>query len=94
MQEVIFIVFMLTFALVAMILLISRARMAELKLKRELDGAEENSAVMSILAENQTEIARLRERVQVLERLATDEDSRVAKEIERLRKDQGPEARS
>jgi acetyl-CoA carboxylase alpha subunit len=49
---------------------------------------------MTILAEQQTEIARMRERISVLERLATDEDSRVAKEIERLRKkDQGPEAR-
>jgi hypothetical protein len=37
-----------------------------------------------ILAETQAEMARLRERVQVLERLATDEDRRVASEISRL----------
>ena len=40
--------------------------------------------VEQILAETQAEVARLRERVQVLERLATDEDRRVASEINRL----------
>lgn len=42
-----------------------------------------------ILAETQAEMARLRERVQVLERLATDEDRRVANEISRLGADTG-----
>jgi len=37
-----------------------------------------------ILTETQAEMERLRERVQVLERLATDEDRRVASEISRL----------
>lgn len=37
-----------------------------------------------ILAETQAEVAKLRERVQVLERLATDDDSRLAREINRL----------
>jgi hypothetical protein len=45
-------------------------------------GASER--VEQILAETQAEVARLRERVQVLERLATDEDRRVASEISRL----------
>jgi hypothetical protein len=40
--------------------------------------------VEQILAETHTEIERLRQRVQVLERLATDEDRRVADEISRL----------
>jgi hypothetical protein len=40
--------------------------------------------VEQVLAETQAEMARLRERVQVLERLATDEDRRVASEISRL----------
>jgi hypothetical protein len=40
--------------------------------------------VEQILAENQAEMANLRQRVQVLERLATDEDRRVASEINRL----------
>jgi len=37
-----------------------------------------------VLAETQAEVAKLRERVQVLERLATDDDSRLAREINRL----------
>jgi len=37
-----------------------------------------------ILAETHAEMASLRERVQVLERLATDEDRRVSNEISRL----------
>lgn len=40
--------------------------------------------VEQILAETQAEVAKLRERVQVLERLVTDEDRRVASEINRL----------
>ncbi len=40
--------------------------------------------VDQVLAETHAEVARLRERVQVLERLATDEDRRVASEISRL----------
>jgi hypothetical protein len=46
--------------------------------------AAPNERVEQILAETQAEVARLRERVQVLERLATDEDRRVASEISRL----------
>lgn len=38
-----------------------------------------------ILAATQTEMARLKDRVQVLEKLATDEDRRLASDIERLR---------
>ena len=45
-------------------------------------GASER--VEQILAETQAEVERLRQRVQVLERLATDEDRRVANEISRL----------
>jgi hypothetical protein len=40
--------------------------------------------VEQILAENQAEMANLRQRVQVLERLATDEDRRLAGEIAKL----------
>jgi hypothetical protein len=43
-----------------------------------------NQRLDQILADTQAEVARLRERVQVLERLATDEDRRVASEISRL----------
>lgn len=38
-----------------------------------------------ILTATQTEMARLRERVQVLEKLVTDDDRRLATDIERLR---------
>jgi hypothetical protein len=40
--------------------------------------------IEQILADAQKEVASLRERVQVLERLATDEDRRLASEISRL----------
>lgn len=43
-----------------------------------------NERVEQILAETQAEAAKLRARVEVLERLATDEDRRVASEIGRL----------
>lgn len=38
-----------------------------------------------ILAATQTEMAKLKERVQILEKLATDDDRRLASDIERLR---------
>ena len=46
--------------------------------------AGKNERVEQILTETNAEVARLRERVQVLERLAIDEDRRVASEISRL----------
>ncbi|MDP3739921.1 MAG: hypothetical protein Q8R02_21220 [Hyphomonadaceae bacterium] len=52
--------------------------------KRLAIKAGKNELVEQILAETQAEMAKLRERVQVLERLATDEDRRVASEISRL----------
>jgi hypothetical protein len=52
--------------------------------KRLAMKARPNERVEQILAETQVEMAKLRERVQVLERLATDEDRRVASEISRL----------
>jgi hypothetical protein len=48
-----------------------------------------NERVEQILAETRKEMTKLRERVQVLERLATDDDSRVAREITRLGDDTG-----
>ncbi len=52
--------------------------------KRLAIKAGKNERVEQILAETQAETARLRERVQVLERLATDEDRRLAGEISKL----------
>lgn len=48
-------------------------------------GQGEASRLEQILAANQAEMAKLRERVQVLEKLATDDDRRLAGDIERLR---------
>lgn len=47
-----------------------------------------NDRTEAILAATQQEVARLRERVQVLERLVTDDERRLAGEIRRL--DAGP----
>jgi hypothetical protein len=65
-------------------------RHEERKLELKAGGAE-GGRVEAILAETQKEVARLRERVQVLEKLVTDDDRKLASDIERLRRD---EARS
>jgi hypothetical protein len=48
-------------------------------------GQGDASRLEQILAATQTEMARLKDRVQVLEKLATDDDRRLASDIERLR---------
>lgn len=48
-------------------------------------GAGEGGRLEAILADTQKEVARLRDRVQVLEKLVTDDDRKLAGEIERLR---------
>ncbi|MDP3493491.1 MAG: hypothetical protein Q8R82_10270, partial [Hyphomonadaceae bacterium] len=48
-------------------------------------GQGDAGRIEQILAANQAEMAKLRERVQVLERLATDDDRKLASDIERLR---------
>ena len=48
---------------------------------------------MSGGAETHAELERLRKRVAVLEQLVTDDDRRLAGEIERLRRDQGDSIR-
>lgn len=54
-------------------------------------GAEDAARLERIVAETSAEVARLRERVQVLEKLVTDDDRKLADEINRLR---GDDARS
>lgn len=54
-------------------------------LKNSGADAGEVARLEQILAVTQTEMANLRERVQVLEKLATDDDRRLAGEIDRLR---------
>ena len=48
-------------------------------------GQGDTARLEQILAATQTEMARLKDRVQVLEKLATDDDRRLASDIERLR---------
>lgn len=48
-------------------------------------GQGDATRLEQILASNHAEMANLRERVQVLEKLATDDDRRLAGEIDRLR---------
>jgi hypothetical protein len=57
--------------------------------KLELKGrlGDEDGRIEAILAATQQEVTRLRERVQVLEKLVTDDDRKLADEINRLRGD-------
>jgi uncharacterized protein YlxW (UPF0749 family) len=47
---------------------------------------EETEQLRGVVGEMHSEISKLRERVRVLEKLATDDDRRLADEIERLRR--------
>lgn len=80
---------MLTF--LAMIWMIGRAEVAKARAKRETDA--DRDRLERIVAETSAEIARLRDRVQVLEKLVTDDDRKLADEIERLRRDRGDDVR-
>ncbi|HVY89027.1 MAG TPA: hypothetical protein VG942_09185 [Hyphomonadaceae bacterium] len=66
----------------AMVSMIHRSKMAQIKAGA---GSENATRLEQIVAQNTAEVARLRERVQVLEKLVTDDDRRLAGEIERLR---------
>ena len=57
-------------------------------LKRKAAGETDVARLEQILAANQSEMMKLRDRVQVLERLVTDEDRRVSGEIDRLKSEQ------
>jgi cell division protein FtsB len=59
----------------------------EKKLKLQRDLAEAGGA------ETHAELERLRKRVAVLERLVTDDDRRLAGDIDQLRRDQGDDIR-
>lgn len=47
-------------------------------------GGESEEVAQKQLEDLQLDVARLKERIQVLERLATDDDRRLAEEIDRL----------
>jgi uncharacterized protein YlxW (UPF0749 family) len=66
-----------------------------LKMKLEAGQAAASGQVAQLVAElaqTRTEVARLQDRVNVLERLATDGDRKLASDIERLRRDERPDA--
>ena len=80
---------MLTFLL--MIWMIGRSEVAKARAKSGT--SEDRERLERIVSETASEVARLRERVQVLEKLVTDDDRKLADEIERLRRDRGDDIR-
>jgi hypothetical protein len=80
---------MATFLL--MIWMIGRAEVA--KARARGGSREDRDRLERIVAETSAEVARLRDRVQVLEKLVTDDDRKLADEIERLRRDRGDDVR-
>jgi hypothetical protein len=75
---------MITF--LAMVFMVNKAEIE--KARATAAGATDGDAVKRILEENGSEIARLRNRVEVLERLATDSDRTLANDINRLRSEE------
>lgn len=67
-----------------------RTRLAKYQMRR---GGEDATRLERVVAETSAEVARLKERVQVLEKLVTDDDRKLADEIERLRRDRGDDIR-
>lgn len=57
----------------------------EKRLAVKANGGADFQRMEHVLAATQGEMTNLRERVQVLERLATDDDRKLASDIERLR---------
>ncbi len=55
--------------------------------RREVVG--EAAEIGGIVSDLQKDVARLKDRVRVLEKLVTDDDRRLADEIERLRREEG-----
>jgi hypothetical protein len=76
------------FEMVAIIVVVSVGGgviMEYFKQKRRGAGSAEIDRLEKIIADTRAETARLQERVKVLERLVTDDDRRLASEIDRLR---------
>lgn len=69
----------------AFVWFINRAmRHEELKLRVQKDGSEEAAQLAAVSVRTEKQLAQLRERVAVLEKLATDDDRRLSAEIGRL----------
>lgn len=73
-----------------MLVLVHRQRMARIG---AMGGGANVQRLEQIVAETSAQVVRLRERVQVLEKLVTDDDRRLADEIERLRRREPTDAR-
>lgn len=69
-----------------MIHMINKATIEHTRAKAAASGDAEG--MKRLLEDNVAEITRLRSRVEVLERLATDEDRKLSSDIERLRSEQ------
>ncbi len=57
----------------------------EKRMAMKAGGGVDVQRIEQVLAVTQAELVRLRERVQVLEKLATDDDRKLASDIEQLR---------
>lgn len=75
---------MVTF--LAMIHIIAKSEVAKARAGKASEADTE--AMKGLIENNNAEVARLRARVEVLERLATDEDRKLAGEINRLHTEQ------
>lgn len=67
-----------------MIRMVHKQRLEALKLRHGV--GQDGSRIDKLLADNAAEMAKMRERISVLEKLVTDDDRRLADEIERLRR--------
>ena len=73
--------------------LLIRMGMKHEERKLQLNNGEDGGRLEAIVTATQQEVAKLRERVQVLEKLVTDDDRKLADEIERLRRSESGDLR-
>ena len=62
----------------------------EKRLALKHGGGETTARLEQIVVANEAEMAKLRQRVEVLERLATDDEHRLSREISGLKSDRAP----
>ena len=84
-REVMFVAIAGIIALVTIIRWGMRHEERKLSIKEKGEGVDAGR-LEAILAATQQDVQKLRERVQVLEKLVTDDDRKLAEEIERLRR--------
>jgi hypothetical protein len=84
--EVMIVIIASMVAVLVMIQMINKATIEHTRAKAAVSG--DAAGMKRLLEDNTAEIVRLRARVEVLERLATDGDRKLAGDIERLRSEQ------